>query len=73
MTAEILPFTGNTTLDIAAERVLEGAHEARLASAVVIGHAENGDFYFASSIADGGDVLWLLEVAKKKLLEMGGA
>lgn len=39
---------------------------------VMIGYDADGDFVFDSSFADGGDVLWLLEVAKKKLLEAGG-
>ena len=60
-----------TRLDIPAERILNKAREADLKNVVVIGWAENGEFYFASSMADGGDVLWLLEMAKKKLLEAG--
>lgn len=56
-----------TRLDIPADRVLEQAI-GKLETVVVIGYDENGDEYFASSKADGGYVLWLLERAKLKLL-----
>lgn len=65
----ILPV--ETTLDIPADRVLTGAMSANLTGAVVIGWDERGDFYFASSLADGGNVLWLMEQAKIRLLEVG--
>lgn len=60
-----------TRLDIPVKRVLKGAKRAKLDTAVVVGWDPDGSLYFASSAADGGDVLWLLELAKKKLLEMG--
>lgn len=62
-----------TRLDLPAERVLKAALDADIKTAVVIGWDANDDFYFASSAGDGGDVLWLLEVARKKLMETGGA
>ena len=60
-----------TKLDIPTERILRKAQEASLGTVVVVGWCEDGEFYFASSVADGGDTLWLLEMAKKKLLEAG--
>lgn len=69
MTAQILDFNGITTLDLDPDRVLAKAG-GNLRGVVVLGYDQDGDFYFASSYADGGDVLWLLEVAKKKLLEI---
>lgn len=60
-----------TSLDIPASRVLSRASEAALESAVVIGWDAEGDFYFSSSVSDGGSVLWLIELAKKKLLDIG--
>lgn len=65
----ILPVI--TRLDIPCERVLNGALKANLKEAVVVGFDSDGEFYFASSQADGGDILWLFELAKKKLLEVG--
>lgn len=57
-----------TSLDVPPERVLNGAIEADLQGAVVLGWTQDGDFYFASSIADGGNCMWLLEKAKLLLL-----
>ena len=66
---EVIQLGGVTRLDIPADRVLEGAM-GKLKSVVVIGYDEAGEEYFASSIADGGEVLWLLERCKQEL--MGG-
>lgn len=71
--ADILPFTGVTRLDIAPAKVLKGAREAKLSEVMVIGYDAHGDFWFSSSRADGADVLWLLEKAKRKLFEMADA
>jgi hypothetical protein len=37
----------------------------------VLGYDAGGDEYFASSYADGGTVLWLMERLKKRLLQVG--
>lgn len=63
----ILPCV--TSLNLPPNRVLQGAW-GKLQGVVVIGWEKQGDFYFASSIADGGDVMWLLEKAKKELLDI---
>lgn len=70
----VTPLPVITRLDIDAERVLKAAIDSTLylQKVVVLGYDAEGEFYFASSIADGGTVLWLMEVAKKKLLEIGG-
>lgn len=62
-----------TTLDIPVGRIIAGALDAKVKDLVIIGFDENGDEFFASSVADGGTVLWLLERAKKKLLELPDA
>lgn len=67
----VVVFTGITKLDVPVERILAGAMVANLEGAVVVGVDKDGEFYFASSWADGSDVLWWLEIAKKKLLEIG--
>jgi hypothetical protein len=67
---DVVTFDAPTRLDIPAERVIKSAAELKFDGVVVVGYLENGDFYFASSYADGGDVVWLLELAKKKLLEV---
>ena len=57
-----------TTLDIPTERVLQGALDAELSGCFVVGLTADGDLYFSSSFADGGDVLWWMEKAKLALL-----
>ncbi|GJE00554.1 hypothetical protein [Methylobacterium isbiliense] len=61
-----------TRLDMTPARTLAQAQDADLTEVVVIGFDEAGDPFFASSRADGGAVLWLLELAKKALMEVEG-
>jgi hypothetical protein len=71
--AQVLRFNGITKLDLPAEQVLDGAREAELQACVVLGYDAQGDEFFASSMADGADVMWLLERLKQRLLgEPGG-
>jgi hypothetical protein len=58
-----------TSLDIPAERVLQAAIDAGVTDIVLAGYDADGTEYFASSMADGGDALWLLERCKKRLLD----
>jgi hypothetical protein len=57
-----------TTLDLDVDRVLKNALDAKLNQVVILGRDPNGDFYFASTKSDGGDVLWELETARLKLM-----
>jgi hypothetical protein len=57
-----------TCLDLPAERVLANAPE--LEGVVILGYLPNGEEYFASSFANGPDVLWLLERLKAQLLHV---
>lgn len=68
MTAKVFDFNGITTLDIDPDRVLSKA-QGKLQGVVVIGFDHDGEFYGASSYADGGNAIWLLEVCKKRILE----
>jgi hypothetical protein len=68
MTAKILEFTGVTRLDLEPDRILEGA-KGKLQGVIVIGFDQEGEFYGATSYADGGDALWLLELCKLRLLD----
>lgn len=60
ITAEALPVA----------KVLAGAARDELSEVVVLGYTKDGEFYFSASEAGGPDVLWLLEYAKKRLLEI---
>ncbi len=72
MSDNVIPLGNITKLDIPANRVLEGAIGTLDGGVVVMGWDKDGELYFASSIADGGEVLWLLEKAKSELLAVGG-
>jgi hypothetical protein len=64
---DLLRFNGVSRLDIPPERVLTDALEKDLELAVVIGVDKDGQFYFASSASDGGEILWWLNRAVWKL------
>ncbi len=70
MSDNVVMLNVETTLDIPSERVLSQAADAGLCHVVVIGYDSDRNEYFASSIADGADVLWMLERAKLKLLRV---
>ena len=70
MNDKVIPLGNITKLDLPVDRVLESAKEF-LDSAIIIGFDHDGELYFASTYADGGEVLWLLEKCKKSLLEVG--
>lgn len=59
-----------TKHNIPAQRVLLSALEHGLESVVLTGYDNEGKEYFASSIADGGEALWLLKRCEKSLLEV---
>lgn len=71
MTDNVIPLGGVTRLDLHPDQVIDEARGQCPDGAVVLGFDADGDFYFASSIADGGTVIWLMEMAKKALLEIG--
>ena len=71
MSENIVDFTGSTLIPTPPDKVLDKAKE-QLKKVVVIGVTMDGEFYFASSHSDGGDVIWLLEVAKTRILRAGG-
>lgn len=68
--AEVVFLNCVTKLDLPADRVLEQAI-GKLDKVVLIGYDKEGAEYFASSVADGGTVLWLMEKMKKALLNVG--
>ena len=69
---EVIIMEGVTRVDLNPERVLDAAIDVGLTDAIVIGWDKEGELYFASSIAGGADVLWLLEKSKKELLDIIG-
>jgi hypothetical protein len=68
MTAKILPFTGGTTEDINADTVLEN-NKGEYECVIVIGYTKMGAERLVSSTGDSALMVWLLERAKKTILE----
>jgi hypothetical protein len=68
MTAKILPFTGGTTEDIDADVVLEN-NKGEYECVVIIGYTKMGAERLVSSTGDSALMVWLLERAKKTILE----
>ncbi len=68
MSDNVVDLGNVTKLDLPPNRILSKALDGNLQSVVLMGYDEDGEFYFASSQADGGDVLWLLELAKHQLM-----
>lgn len=64
---DVVNWPGVTKLDLPPERVLRAALDAKLSGVVILGYTEDGREYFASSYADGGEVVWLTERAKLAL------
>lgn len=66
--AQVIRLSTITTHDLPVDQVLDGAVKADLKCAVVLGYRQDGTEFFASTMADGADVLWLLERLKLQLL-----
>lgn len=64
----VVPLGGWTRMDVPVLNVLEGAARADLDGLFLIGYDKTGDIYMASSYADGGNLLWLLAQAERRLL-----
>jgi len=71
-TADIFEFNGVTRLDLDPDRLLQAA-VGKLESVVIVGYDKDGHEFFASSVADGAESLWLLQRAAHKLLCMPDA
>lgn len=66
--AEVTVLPVVTSLDVDVQRVAQAAVDAELERVIIIGRTADGEFYFASSKSDGGEVLWELETARLKLM-----
>ena len=69
MSEDLIIVPGATCPDIPVDKVLQTAI-GKLNEVVVIGTYKDGREYFASSIADGPNVNWMLDRAKKALIEI---
>lgn len=67
--ADILNFTGISRIDSDPDRMLE-AWAGKLQGFVLCGYDHDGEIVYASSYADGGTALWLLEKMKTALMNV---
>ena len=67
--ADIVPFGGVTRLNLDPDKVLQSAI-GEMTEVVICGLDKDGNRYFASTQADGGEVLWHLERARWALMQM---
>lgn len=65
--SNVILFNGITKLDLDPDMVLENS-KGKLEGVILIGYDKDGEEYFASTYADGGEVLWLIERMKLRLL-----
>ena len=70
MMAEIVDLQVVTRLDIPAHKIIKRASEADLTEIVIVGFDAAGDLFFASNKGDAGTVIFHLEMAKKRLLDI---
>jgi hypothetical protein len=66
---EVVEANFITSLEIPADRIINKSAEWGLKQVVIVGFDEDGEMYFASSMADTGDVLYWLEKAKWELFK----
>ena len=68
--SNVVPFTGITRLDLDPDRTLENL-KGSLKGFVIVGYDYDDVEFFASTYADGGTALWLIERLKMQLLQAG--
>jgi hypothetical protein len=62
---KLIKYNGITRLDLPVQQILDTASEGldHKEGIVILGYDKEGETYFASSLADGREVLWLLQRA----------
>lgn len=70
MTDNVIDFTGTTTADLDPKKVLEGAIDSCDNGAFAITLDKDENMHVFSSMGSVSEILLLLEVSKKRLLEM---
>lgn len=69
MTDNIISFPRLNSEDIPVDRLLEQALSEDLQSVLLIGKDKNGDYFLSSSDVDIKNMLWLIEVLKREIME----
>lgn len=67
--AEIIKFSGNTFLPAKPKEILQSAKKWGMRDCVVIGFDDNNELKFGGTTCEAGEVLMMLKLAEKFLLE----
>lgn len=67
--ADVIPFTGLTYAKDDPEAILEKAKVWNMERCVIIGYDEKENMKFGGSFCEAGEILMLLELAKKFIIE----
>lgn len=65
----VINFTGETIVETDAERVLEAAKDWGMDQCVIMGMKPDGTPMYGGNTSDAGDILIMLEITKKFILE----
>lgn len=65
----VVPFTGPTTHDLPVGNLLAAAGESNLKEVMIIGFEPDDTLYLATSSGRFPDMLWLLKLAERIILE----
>lgn len=68
MKDNVVILGGWTKVDLPPERVINAAQENEVNPVVIVGKDKDGELYFAATTSNTGEVLLLLERAKKRLI-----
>jgi len=69
MGSNIIKFPPSKTLPISVDEIVDGLKKNNLKDIIIIGHDGNGKFYEGYSSMSVERALWLMEVAKQKLMQ----
>ena len=72
MSGNVVRLQTVTTLDLNPDDVLRESVGLYPGGVFVCGWDESGAVQFSSSLADGGSILWLMEIAKVRLMKVAG-
>jgi hypothetical protein len=65
---DVVELDVDTTLPIPSDRLLRAALEGDVSDVVILGYGPDGKLWFSSADPDPAQVLWLLELGKRFLL-----
>ena len=65
---DVVDFPGPTKVDLPTKTVIEAAEKAELETVIIVGWDKEDELYVAANKSKTGDLLLLLELAKKILL-----